>query len=260
MQDTRLEAAEAYVQALRTGDGSAAARASRYLAADVALGEDVHGHDEVLRRITGEWAMTSVYAGGAWSDPEVQGDRLVVRGEFGVGAAPASTTLTFTFDGQGLISRIEQENVPKPAVTGDKIPDFVKSLVNNALANKSPLVVAYTDADGQPVLSLRGSTQVYSDTQLSIWVRNAEGGLVKSIQTNPRMSLLYRDSAVRNTLNFVGRGHVEPDDAVRRRVYELAPEVEQNHDPGRKGAALIIDVDRLQGLTTRGAVRFARER
>lgn len=81
MLDTRFEAVEAYLQALRTGDGSATGRASRHLAPDAVLvagGEEVRGHDEVLRRITGEWAMTSVYAGGSWGDPGRKGAALII--------------------------------------------------------------------------------------------------------------------------------------------------------------------------------------
>jgi hypothetical protein len=107
------------------------------------------------------------------------------------------------------------------------------------------------------VLSLRGSTQVYSDTQLCIWVRNADGGIIKAMSRNNRISLLYRDSKLRTTLIIQGRGRVETDPAVRERVYQLAPEVEQNHDTARKGAALIIDVSSLGGSTVRGMVRVA---
>jgi hypothetical protein len=69
------------------------------------------------------------------------------------------------------------------------------------------------------------------------------------------MSLLYRDSKTRTTLIMQGRGHVEKDPAVRERVFQLAPEVEQNHDPGRNGAALVIDITSLQGTTVRGLVK-----
>lgn len=44
---------------------------------------------------------------------------------------------------------------------------------------------------------------------------------------------------------------------VRERVLSLAPEVEQNHDPNRRGAALIIDITQLQGTTVRGMVRMS---
>jgi hypothetical protein len=173
-----------------------------------------------------------------------------------MGAAPQKLNLTFTFDDSDRIKRIEQQQQgAPPQPPAETLPGFVRGIINGALANGTPIVVAYTDEDGQPVLSLRGSTQVYSDTQLCIWVRNAEGGIVRNMARNNRVSLLYRDSKLRTTLIMQGRGHVETDPAIRERVFNLAPEVEQNHDPGRKGAALIIDLRSLQGTTVRGLVK-----
>jgi len=95
------------------------------------------------------------------------------------------------------------------------------------------MIVAYTDETGAPVLSLRGSTQVYSDTQLSMWVRHANGGMANALKKNPTMALMYRDPPARTTLTFQGRGRFVDDADVRSRVFDLAPEVEQKHDPGR---------------------------
>jgi hypothetical protein len=40
----------------------------------------------------------------------------------------------------------------------------------------------------------------------------------------------------------------------------MIPEVEQNHDPARKGAAMIIEIDRMQGFSTGGEpVRMVRK-
>ena len=55
------------------------------------------------------------------------------------------------------------------------------------------------------------------------------------------MTLMYRDPPARTNLTFEGRAHFEADPEVRERVFDLAPEVEQKHDPGHIGAALIID-------------------
>lgn len=264
MSNRRVEAVEAYVQSLRTGEGSAAARAARYLAPDVVLStgrEEISGHQEVLRRITGQWPLTPVYLHGSWSPPRPDGDRLTVRAEFGsFGAAPRSVTLTFSFNASDQISRIDQqtEMAPPPEVT-ETIPDFVRGLVNAALANGTPITVAYVDENGQPVQSLRGSTHVHSDHQLAIWLRNPESGIARALQHNPRLSLLYRDSKTRTTLIFQGRGRIESDPEVRDRVYSMSPEVEQTHDPGRRGLALIIDIERLQGSSPRGAVRMERK-
>lgn len=261
MADKRVEAVEAYVQSMKSGEPSAAARASQYLAPDVVLStgrEEVSGHDAVLARITGQWPQTPVYTLGGWSFPQPDGDKLKVHADFpAMGAAVKEVNLTFSFNADGLISRVEQQNImPPPNPPTDKIPDFIKGIINGALANGTPMVVAYTNENGEPSLSLRGSTQVYSDHQLCIWVRSAEGGIYKALQSNPNMTLLYRDSKLRTTVIVKGKGHFDSDPEVRRRVYDLVPEVEQNHDPGMvNGAALIIDVDRIQAGTSRGAFR-----
>ena len=259
---TKTQAAEAYVKAMRTGEPSATNLVSQCLAEDAVLkagNDEIVGHDAVLARVTGQWPMTPVFVQGYWSAPQEEGDRVLVNAEFGpLGAAPIKLSLAFSFNANGQIQRIEQQVTPQtPLPASDKLPDVVRGLINGALANGTPMSVSYVDESGQPVLSLRGSTQVYSDTQLCIWVRNAEGGIVKAMQKNPKLALLFRDSKLRSTLLIQGRGHIESSEDVRNRVYELAPEVEQNHDVNRRGAALIIDVVSLQGTTVRGPVRFA---
>ena len=258
----RTEAALAYVQALRTAENSAASRAISFLSEDVVLvhgADQWAGRDKVARRITGQWPMTPVFYRAVWADP-VERDGRVEIGCTAEGIfAPSGFTFSFGFDANDCINRVEQQTLPwpEPLVT-EVIPDFVRTLVNGALANGTPMVIASTDETGEPILSLRGATQDNSDTQLSVWLRHAEGDTVKSIRTNPKMAALYRDSRVRNTLIFHGRGRIVEDEAVRNRVFDIAPEVEQNHDPDRLGAALLIDVDRLDGQTTRGAVRMRR--
>jgi hypothetical protein len=263
----RVRAVEAYLKALRTGEASATVSAARHLAPDVVLDtvgahmwgngpEHFEGYDQTVNMITGIGVMTGVYRTAAWSNPTtVDTDRLQVSAQ--IGGLLSSSTLTFTFNDQDQIVHVEQVNAGgSPAPVTDRIPDFVKAYVNSALANNTPLIVAYTDLNGAPVLSLRGSTQVFSDTQLSIWVRHANGGMANALRSNPRMALMYRDPPARANLTFEGLGHFEADPEVRDRIFELMPEVEQKHDPGHTGAALLIDIQRLTGSTPRGAVRM----
>jgi hypothetical protein len=257
---SRTQAAEAYVKALRTGEASATQLAGQYLADDVVLAagaDEVVGHANVLKRITGQWPLTSVFVHAGFSAPREEDGQVKIDAEFPpMGAAPQRLSLSFAFNGSDKIKRVEQQQQAAPPVAPAEIlPGFVRGIINGALANGTPIVVAYTDENGQPVLSLRGSTQVYSDTQLSIWVRNADGGIVRTMARNPRVSLLYRDSKTRTTLIIQGRGHVETSPEIRDRVFALSPEVEQNHDTARKGAALIIDISSLQGSSVRGMVR-----
>jgi Pyridoxamine 5'-phosphate oxidase len=257
---SRTEAAEAYVKALRTGESSATQLAGQYLADDVVLAtgqDEVTGHANVLKRITGQWPLTSVFVHAGFSAPREEDGQVKIDAEFPpMGAAPQKLSLSFSFNGSDKIKRVEQQQqAAPPQPPAETLPGFVRGIINGALANGTPIVVAYADENGQPVLSLRGSTQVYSDTQLCIWVRNADGGIVKTMARNPRLSLLYRDSKTRTTLIVQGRGHVESSPDVRERVFALSPEVEQNHDTARKGAALIIDITALQGSSVRGMVR-----
>ena len=96
-------------------------------------------------------------------------------------------------------------------------------------------------------MSFRGSTQCFSDDQLAIWVRNSDGSFLNSIAGNPRVALMYRDEDTKATYQFQGRARVSTDEAARRRIYEKMTEGERNHDPARTGAALIIDLDRVEG-------------
>ena len=267
----RVRAAEQYLKALRTGEASAAAMAAQYLAPDVVLDtvgahmwgnghEEFHGKDQVVPKITGIDVMTGIYRGAPWTDPLLDdGGVVTVSADIG-SALLASSTFTFHFNDQNQIVRVEQVNkggAGGPAV--DTIPPFVKAIVNGALANNTPMIVAYTDDNGRPNLSLRGSIQVYSDTQLSIWVRHATGGMANTLRKNPLMSLMYRDPPARTNLTFEGTAHFSDDEEVRNRVFELCPEVEQKHDLERKGAALLIDITRLMGQTPRGGVRMVRD-
>jgi hypothetical protein len=267
--NARVRAVEAYLKALRTGESSATETASRHLAPDVVLDtvgahmwgnghEEFHGYDETVKMITGIGVMTGVYRSAPWSNPTPDGNTVNVSADMG-GGLLSSVNLTFTFNDQDQITRIEQVNTGGgPPAPTDRIPEFVKGLVNAALANNTPLIVAYTDDKGAPNLSLRGSTQVYSDTQLSIWVRHANGGMANTLKKNPQMTLMYRDPPARANLTFEGVAHFETDEEIRNRVFELAPEVVQKHDPGRIGAALIIDITRVMGNTPRGGVRMQR--
>jgi len=264
MADKRVQAAEAVVQSIRTGERVASLNASKHLAPDVVLDtgrEQVAGHDAVLERISGVWPFTPIYVQGGWSEPQTEGDKLKVTAVFPtLGAAPTGMNLTFSFNGGGQISHIEQEQtMGGPPEVVDKVPPFIKGQINSALANSTPICVAYVDENGQPQQSLRGSTCVFSDTQLGIWLRNAEGGLTRALATNPKLSLLYRDSKTRSTVIIQGVGHIETDPDIRRRLYEMTPEVEQLHDTQRKGAALIIDITRLQGGGPKGNFRMQRE-
>ena len=134
-----------------------------------------------------------------------------------------------------------------PEPTELVLSEDLKSMVNGAMMNGTTMVVAYVAPDGQPHLSMRGSVQAFDDQRLAIWVRNPEGGLLAAIPGNPRVALFYRDNTTRATFQFRGRAVADGSDAVRAKVYDNTPELERNQDPDRKGVAVIVDLDAIEG-------------
>jgi len=137
-----------------------------------------------------------------------------------------------------------------PILTELKLSEDMQRAVNTAFETLKPIVVSYVDENGAPQLSFRGSTQAYSETQLAIWVRNPEGRILESIEKNPAIALLYGsfEPTARAFMIFRGRARVDRTDAVRRHVYEHAHAFERDKDKDRKGSALIIDLDSVEGF------------
>lgn len=146
-----------------------------------------------------------------------------------------------------------------------KLTAELKTTVNSALENGTPMLIAAVSAEGKPVLSFRGSIQVYSDTQLGFWLRGVGGNTVTAIQHNPQVGLMYRSPKTGAMFQFHGRARVATSEEERARVFETAPQAEQNLDPERTGLAIVIDLDTVEGFAAFGAsgpegfVRMARQ-
>jgi hypothetical protein len=259
LNENRRAAVDAVVRSLRTGEHSAAIVAAKFLAPGIVMnanGTELKTRDAVVDRITGQWAFTPVLAQAEWSLPEGGNESVRVTAEFpGLGAAPSDYSLTLFFDDHDLVGRIEEKySFRMTSEPVDHMPAHVCTAINRALANQTPMVLAYVDDQGTPALSLRGSVQVYSPTQLCLWVRNANSGLIRAIRADRPLSLLYRNSSMRTTLTIRGRGKVIEDDGLRRRIFDISPEVEQRHDTAMSGAAVVVDVSRIHGTSPKGPV------
>jgi hypothetical protein len=139
-----------------------------------------------------------------------------------------------------------------------KITDEIAALVAGALDGGNAIIVAVVSPDNTPSVSIRGSVAVFGDDQLSFWARNAEGGTVEAIRSNPAISLLYRGPGV-PLLQFIGRARVAAPGAETDRAFSLSHEREQKSDPDRNGVAVIVDLDKVQGVLVKdGARAFVR--
>jgi len=267
-----IKSAVAYERSVRTGDYSASVALEPVLAGDVvfetngpgatAVQEKTEGKAAVLKRLSGKWAITESLYNARWSEPVQEGSTVRLKATFEHlgGVAPDSLAVTIETDAAGKIKRIQQAYTPRQAKPTDRIPESAKVLINNARMNNTPFVVAHVDENGAPVVTFRGSVQVLDDHRLCAWIRQASGGIVKSLAKNPAVALAYRDGS-RAMLLVQGRASIDTSEEMKARVYELTPEVEQNHDPARKGVPMIIEIDRMQGFSTGGEpVRMVRQR
>ena len=141
-----------------------------------------------------------------------------------------------------------------------KLDDELKGIINTALSEHTPMVLASVDAQGQPRLTFRGSIQTYSDDQIGFWARNPGGGTMDNIAANPHVAMTMRNPDTRVVLQLMGRAR-RVEGAERERVYANAPEFEQRADAEKKGAAVIVDLDKVEaflGFDAEKKPRFVR--
>jgi len=194
----------------------------------------------------------------AWEGPieEPRGLRITARtpgGQF-----PGITWLLI-FDAKGRIAKILESRLrAAPSQPGPlRLNEVITAAINGAMDNGTPTVLGYVNAQGQPRLSFRGTTQAYSADQLAVWARYEDAGLPSAIQTNPHVSLVYYAQGSGNLI-FEGRAHIDNSPAVREHVFEHSPVVEQRADPERNGVAIIIDLDKVTGRIAGERVNMAR--
>jgi Pyridoxamine 5'-phosphate oxidase len=114
------------------------------------------------------------------------------------------------------------------------------------------MLIAYCDDGGQIHLSFRGTIQSHGDGQLALWARDPGGGLPRNIEARPQVTLFYHDPATRTSYTFYGRARLEPDPGGRTAIFEASPAREQQADFRRRGVAIVVDLDKVEGRDAGG--------
>ena len=127
------------------------------------------------------------------------------------------------------------------------LTDEMGDLVNNALANGCPCVLASVSADGEPDIGFKGSTMVFDKESLAYWERTRRQHL-KNVSENPKVVVLFRDAKTRVNFRFHGTATVYEQGPLRDQVMARVVKDEIDKDPERKGAAVIIRVERVTNL------------
>lgn len=127
------------------------------------------------------------------------------------------------------------------------LTDQMRKLIDNALADGSPCVLATASAGGEPDIGFKGSMMVFDNERLAYWERTRRQHL-KNIRENPRVVVLYRDPKTRVNFRFHGVAEVHEDGALREEVMARTVKEEIDKDPERKGVAVIIRVEKVTNL------------
>jgi len=254
--------ADVYIAALSSPNDETIAALRPLLAHDVravGLFGSGQGREEVL-------ASTSappypLLAAGSWSSPSQEGDAVTVRATLPPGLPIAGVLVTMRSFGGKIVELIQElEMAPPPAETELLIDATIEANIDGALANDTPVIVAYVDRSGAPHVSFRGSVQSHGPDQLAMWIREPDGGLARGITTNEQVALLFRDPATRVSYEFAGRARVVDDVHTRDAIYAKSSATERNLDPVKRGVAVIVDVDRLKGGPLGAPINMVRSR
>ena len=142
---------------------------------------------------------------------------------------------------------------PPAPLTEMKLTDEIKAALGDPFGSGNFSIISYVDGSGQPNLSFRGSIHVHSPNQVALWARNPEGGLLKALKNSGgsgKVGIIYRNPnpEARAMLTFKGTARIDDSEATREKVYGDIPTQEQNSDKEKKGSAVIVDLDSVDGM------------
>jgi len=128
-----------------------------------------------------------------------------------------------------------------------KLTDEMRNMVNPALANGCPCILATASADGEPDIGYKGSMMIFDDESLAYWERTKRQHL-KNLGENPKVVVLFRDAKTKAAFRFHGTATVLDDGPVREQVMARTVPAELEKDPERKGAAVVIKLDKVTNM------------
>lgn len=123
----------------------------------------------------------------------------------------------------------------------------MKEALDNSFGEQMFVIVGTAGADGMPDVAFKGSVMSWGSDHIAFWER-ALGTTYRNLLANPQVCFLYRNPAKRLGWKFFGVAEVhtaEADSEVRRQVMARTVQFELDRDPERKGAAVVVRIDRI---------------
>ena len=136
-----------------------------------------------------------------------------------------------------------------PPVTPIDLSGFAE-IIDNARTDNSSGLVASIGRDG-PDVGFKGSLMVWDKDHVAWWERTLRETYA-AIQNDPRVCVFVRNTTRdRRTIRLYGRATVVDDAELRERIWTRVVQVEKDPDKEKKGAAVLVRVDRVRaGIET----------
>jgi uncharacterized protein len=134
-----------------------------------------------------------------------------------------------------------------------KIPEALQQSIATAFPGNVCLI-GTVSKDGFPNISPKGSVVVLDGDTLAYWERSKRKAW-ENVKDGSKVVVWYRNPELRQTLlpaggaaRFYGTATVHESGALRDQVWDKVVEPEKKADPEKKGAAIVIKLDRAEHL------------
>jgi len=136
-----------------------------------------------------------------------------------------------------------------------KIPEKYHAAINGAFP-ANVCLVGTVSAKGEPQISPKGSVLVLDDDHLAYWERGKRQAW-ENLKSNPNVVVWLRNPELRGSgllpaagvARFYGKAEVFESGDMREKVWDKVVEPEKNADKEKKGAAIVITIDRAEHLS-----------
>jgi predicted pyridoxine 5'-phosphate oxidase superfamily flavin-nucleotide-binding protein len=122
--------------------------------------------------------------------------------------------------------------------------DEMVTALDNSFQDQMIVLVASASKAGMPDIAFKGSAFAWDKDHIAFWERSL-GTTFRNLQENGQCCLLYRNFAARQVWKFFGVAEVYTEGDVRQQVMDRSVEAELARDPERKGAAVVVRIDKI---------------
>jgi hypothetical protein len=129
-----------------------------------------------------------------------------------------------------------------------QLTEEMKELIDNALANGTPCILATASGTGEPGVSYRGSMMAFGDESLAYWDRTKRAGL-EHVEANSNVVVMLRHPGLGKAWKFHGEAKIYRDGPIREQIMSHVVEAELKRDSNREGFGVVIHLNRIALLS-----------